>query len=487
MHIYTSTKFLFNELVTHLLRLIEVSSSYIYVGEHHHTNNGEDYLDYYILALVIISIYWLVVLFLNSRGILERYNITAYGPILMIRTTRGQQFLDRLARPKKFWEVFADVGIFVVILSMIFMFATLILGDYKIFQIKPEPTVFNEPRNFLLLPGINQFVPLTWGLIALIVALVVHEFSHAILSRAADIKVKALGLLVLVLPIGAFAEPDESQLYGTDVGSDVKVATRRERIRVLTAGIMSNIVVGIISLTLFFGPVLSAIAPMPGLGVIGVVSGSPAEKAGIRPGVVILQIDNTTIANNDQFHAFMNATHPGQVVSVKAAEKGTVYEFIVILDKNPNSDIGFLGVQGGSEETLNFLKQIPYMLGTVGGWAAILGFPFLIFNGFNGGVINLYQPIGWASHLGPGIFWIANTLLWVGWINFYVGLFNSLPLVPLDGGYVFKDIFKSLTERLLKSSKLQDLVTSVLVSVLGAMILASFMIFLVGPYVFRGV
>jgi membrane-associated protease RseP (regulator of RpoE activity) len=444
-------------------------------------------LDYYILALVIISIYWLLVLFLNSRGILERYNITAYGPILMIRTTRGQQFLDRLARPKKFWEVYADVGVFFVILSMIFMFATLIVGDYKIFQIKPAPTVFNEPRNFLLLPGINQFVPLTWGLIALIVALVVHELAHAILSRAADIKVKALGLLVLVLPIGAFAEPDESQLYGNDVENDLKVATRRERIRVLTAGIISNIVVGILCLALFFGPVLSAIAPVPGLGVVGIVSGSPAEKAGIRPGMVILQIDNTTIANYNQFHAFMNRTHPEQVVSVKAAEKGTVLKFTVTLDKNPNFDEGFLGVQGGSEETLSFLKQIPYMLSTVGGWATILAFPFLIFNGFNGDVISLYQPIGWASHLGLGIFWIANTLLWVGWINFYVGLFNSLPLVPLDGGYVFKDIFKSLTERLLKSSKLQDIITSALVSVLGAMILASFIIFLVGPYVFKGV
>ncbi len=444
-------------------------------------------MDYYILALIIISLYWLLIIFLNNRGILERYNVTAFGPILMIRTTRGEQFLDKLAHPRKFWRVYADVGIFIVILSMIFMFATLIVGDYNLFLIKPEPTVFNEPRNFLLLPGINEFVPLTWGLIALIVAIVVHEFSHAILSRVADIKVKALGLLVLVLPIGAFAEPDESQLYGKDMESDVKIATRRERIRVLTAGIMSNIVVGILCFALFFGPVLSAVAPVPGLGVVGIIGGSPAEKAGLRPGMIILQIDNTTIANNDQFQTFMNATHQGQVVLVKVADKGTVLEFVATLDKNPNFDKGFLGVQGGSEETLNFLKQIPKMLGTVGGWFEILGFPFLIFNGFNGDVVHLYHPIGWATHLGSGIFWIANTLLWVGWINFYVGLFNSLPLVPLDGGYVFKDIFKSLTERLLRSSELQDLITSVLVSVLAAMILASFAIFLVGPYVFRGV
>ncbi|HYA60728.1 MAG TPA: site-2 protease family protein [Candidatus Acidoferrum sp.] len=441
-------------------------------------------MDYYILALVILSVYWLFVLLLNSVGILERHNITTYGPILMIRTVRGQQFLDRLARPKKIWNAFADIGIFVVVLSMIFMFILLILNDYLTLQIKPGPTAFNEPRNILLLPGINQFIPLTWGIIALIVALIVHELSHAILSRAADIKLKAMGLLVLVLPVGAFAEPDELQILGEEAKENGKIVTRRERLRVNTAGIMGNFIVAIICLALFFGPVLSAITPTPGLGVVGVVSGSSADKAGIRPGMTILQIDNTIIASNDQFHAFMNTTHPGQVVEVKAAEKGTTYEFTVTLSKNPNFNQGFLGVTGGSEETLNFLKQIPYTLNTVGGWVALLGLALVIFNGFTGDVINLYQPIGWASHLGPGIFWIANTLLWVGWLNFYAGLFNSLPTVPLDGGNVFRDIFKSIIERLSKNVKFQDLVTRVVADMLGVIILASFILIIIGPRIF---
>ena len=441
-------------------------------------------MDYYILALVILSVYWLFVLLLNSVGILERHNITSYGPILMIRTVRGQQFLDRLARPKKLWNAFADIGIFAVVLSMIFMFILLILNDYLTLQIKPGPTAFNEPRNILLLPGINQFIPLTWGIIALIVALIVHELSHAILSRAADIKLKAMGLLVLVLPVGAFAEPDELQILGEEAKENGKIVTRRERLRVNTAGIMGNFIVAIICLALFFGPVLSAITPTPGLGVVGVVSGSSADKAGIRPGMTILQIDNTIIASNDQFHAFMNTTHPGQVVEVKAAEKGTTYEFTVTLSKNPNFNQGFLGVTGGSEETLNFLKQIPYTLNTVGGWVALLGLALVIFNGFTGDVINLYQPIGWASHLGPGIFWIANTLLWVGWLNFYAGLFNSLPTVPLDGGNVFRDIFKSIIERLSKNVKFQDLVTRVVADMLGVIILASFILIIIGPRIF---
>lgn len=116
---------------------------------------------------------------------------------------------------------------------------------------------------------------------------------------------------------------------------------------------------------------------------------------------------------------------------------------------------------------------------------ALLALALVIFNGFTGDVINLYQPIGWASHLGSGIFWIANTLLWVGWLNFYVGLFNSLPTVPLDGGHVFKHIFESIIGRLLKSIKLQALVTRVVTDILGVIILASFILLIIGPRIFR--
>jgi membrane-associated protease RseP (regulator of RpoE activity) len=72
----------------------------------------------------------------------------------------------------------------------------------------------------------------------------------------------------------------------------------------------------------------------------------------------------------------------------------------------------------------------------------------------------------------------------VGWINFYVGLFNCLPAVPLDGGHIFRELFKSLTEKILRNTKDQERVTSALVTTLGAVILASFLILLIGPYIF---
>jgi len=403
----------------------------------------------------------------------------------MLRTTRGLPLLDKLARPKRFWRFFANIGIPLTVIAMFFMLAILIVGDVRILVTQPAPTAYNAPQNVLLLPGINQFIPLTWGLIGLIVTLVVHELSHAILSRVADIKVKSLGLLIALIPIGAFAEPDESQLLGIDAKQGQKIATRPERLRVFSAGIIGNFAVALIALTLFFGPVLSSVTATGGLGVVAVVSGSPAERAGIQPGMTISQIDGITISDANDFQAFMNTTHPGQIVTVKVINQGTSNSFGIVLDKNPNSDKGFLGIQGGSaSELLTLLRQVPSNLNTFQGWGVLIGLPLLFFGGFTGNITHLYQPIGWAAPLGDGFFWIANTLLWVGWLNFYVGLFNCLPAVPLDGGHIFRELFKSLTEKILRNTKDQERVTGALVTTLGVVILASFLILLVGPYVF---
>jgi len=403
----------------------------------------------------------------------------------MLRTTGGLHLLDTLARPKRFWRFFANIGIPLTVIAMFFMLAILIVGDVRILVTQPAPTAYNAPQNVLLLPGINQFIPLTWGLIGLIVTLVVHELSHAILSRVADIKVKSLGLLIALIPIGAFAEPDESQLLGIDAKQGQKIATRPERLRVFSAGIMGNFAVALIALTLFFGPVLSSVTATSGLGVVAVVSGSPAQRAGLQPGMTISKIDGITISDANGFQAFMNTTHPGQIVTVKVINQGTSKSISIVLDKNPNSDKGFLGIQGGSaSELLTLLKQVPSNLNTFQGWLVLIGLPLLFFGGFTGNIANLYQPIGWAAPLGDGFFWIANTLLWVGWLNFYVGLFNCLPAVPLDGGHIFRELFKSLTEKILPNTKDQERVTSALVTTLGVVILASFLILLVGPYVF---
>jgi len=246
------------------------------------------------IALGIFLLYWLFVSVLDRKGILQKHNISTFGPlpILMIRTTKGLKLLDILARPKVYWRIFANIGILLMFAGMIAMFLVIALSDIALYTSflngnVPQPGKYNSARNIFLIPGVNEFIPFTWGVIALIVTLVVHEFSHAILCRVENIRVKSMGILLALVPVGGFAEPDDDQLFGkkeavkkelsltasieeireregekkgsreTEIPvpdkvepTPVTIATRTQRARILAAGVMANFSVAFIAFLL---------------------------------------------------------------------------------------------------------------------------------------------------------------------------------------------------------------------------------------------
>lgn len=551
-------------------------------------------------GIALFLLYWILVSYLNRNGILERYNITSYGPLLMIRTTRGLKLLDKLAVPKKAWRVFADVGIRLMFIGMFAMLLIVIVSDISMLSSLgdntiPEPNKFNEARNIFLIPGINEFIPFTWGLIALIVTLVVHEFAHAILCRVENIRVKSMGILLALVPVGGFAEPDEKELFGTETsggGGDgpvesagFKAATRQQRARILAAGVMANFVVALLAFILFFGPVLGAIAPIgnvmimdaqgeasavglesqmiitqindkpienimgmleyldtfqegetvtlyaskdkvtsayevkigseqediKGVLIQDIVSASPAEAAGLQKGMRIMEMDGFPIRTVYDFRYFMNNTSAGQSVSLVLADNTSrELDLTLELSSHPDegNDKGFLGVFTSQDENvatrlgitvgefpattyLSLLQNIPEMLKGMAGWLILLGLPIVGFAGegfpgFSGMLANFYTSAGWAEPLGIGIFWIANSLLWIGWLNFYVGLFNCLPAVPLDGGHIFKDYTKAFIYRLTKNEDKSLRLSAAVTATFAVLIFMSFVFMIFGPYIVHG-
>jgi membrane-associated protease RseP (regulator of RpoE activity) len=587
------------------------------------------------IALGIFLLYWFFISILDRKGILEKHNISTFGPlpILMIRTTKGLKLLDFLARPKLYWRSFANLGILLMFAGMIAMFLVIAISDLALYTSflngsVPEPGKYNSARNLFLIPGVNEFIPLTWGVIALIVTLVVHEFSHAILCRVEGIRVKSMGVLFALVPVGGFAEPDDEQLFGkkeevkkelpltasikeieewedkdkrkTEIlkpeeteSGPVKIATRTQRARILAAGVMANFSVAFIAFLLFFGPVLGSIAPssdsmvlsvnesssadiaglqkgmiitqindtnvntaidvltylepvkpgdpvpihavkdgvasmhdlttvpapkdsVSGVLVGGVVEGSPAGAAGIKTGMTMIRINETKMQNIASFVNFMEKTQANQDIEIellppanytgKLTENGTVIYDVQLSSAPSESKHGFLGVMYGNNGVvecptlgisiwmpqaklyLDALKQIPSLLTELTGWIILFGLPIYGFagegfRGFSGTIAQFYHPVGWAEPLGIGIFWIANTLLWVGWLNFYVGLFNCLPAVPLDGGHVFKDFTYSFVYRLTRSEKASEKVSNSITASFSILILFSFMFMIFGPFI----
>lgn len=566
-------------------------------------------MNYTDLLLPLFLLYWLIVMILDRRGILAKYNITAFGPILMLRTTKGQEFLDRLAVHKSFWRTFANIGLPAMLIGMLVMFLLVLFIDYSLItsfqtQTVPQPSKYNEARNIFMIPGVNEFIPLYWGAIALLVTLVVHEFSHAILCKVEGIKVKSMGLLLAPIPIGGFAEPDDEQLLGKkeekvpENGSSPKeptqpkkLATRTERVRVLTAGVMANFTTALIAFALFFlllgsissvGDVMvtNVIPDSPaqlngmkanmiltgindnkitnatdflffannltpgsavkldviengvrkqieltasgknisssGVKISTVIEDSAAQKAGIKEDMIIVRIDDTEIKEVSDFINFMNSTKEEQKIDVYLLSNSSLNASTEVfksipLGKNPDPlgvKKGFLGLSYSPEQGvshtigigigqfpaksyLNMLKSIPSLLTGITGWIIIFGLPMIGFAGegfpgFSGLLMNFYEPTGWVAVLGIGAFWILNSLLWIGWMNLYAGLFNCLPAVPLDGGHVFRDVMNSSLTRIFGDGEKVEKITNAIVIVFAVMILLSFVFVIIAPYAAHG-
>lgn len=392
----------------------------------------------WLIVIAIFIIYYAAIERLKAKGTLEKYGISAFGPILMIRTSRGLNFLEKLAQAKTFWRWLANLGTPAVFIGMVFMFVLIILMDIMLMAAPPPQSELTEPRNVLLLPGVNQFIPLIWGLIGLIVTLIVHEFSHAILSRVEGVKVKSLGVLVALIPIGGFAEPDEEEMMDKDK------TNRAQRIRIFSAGVISNFIVAAIVFGLFM--ILLGGLASSGVYVSSIFDDYPAQDAGIKPGSVIIKLNDTYTPDMESFQDRMAKTEPGDVVNVYTYnETGAVNEYTLNLTKNPDDGNGFMGVT--VLDVLQTLKTMPSQLTTVTGWLRAISMPFMVFGGFSGVYMHAFEPTGMWENTGNLLFYLLNILYWTGWINFYVGLFNCLPAVPLDGGRVFHESFAGILSR----------------------------------------
>jgi membrane-associated protease RseP (regulator of RpoE activity) len=405
----------------------------------------DPYLGYEI-AVLVIAVYGVIVYALwRADKIGPDRTLSLLGPVLMIKTKRGRSALDRWARFRRFWTVASDLGVLLAAIAMVSIVVLLVIDAALAFRLTPAsaPPVTEA----LGLPGINPIIPVGYGILALVVGVVLHELAHGVVARSQGIGVKTLGVLWCVVPVGAFVEQDDAEMLA---------APRRKRDRVAAAGVLANFALALAFFVALSLLVNGSVAPNAnGVGVAVVVPNTPAANASIAPGDIITSINGTATTTAAAFENALANTTTGETVPVVfySSSTGRTESVAVALAPSPTyKGRGFLGVG------VTFVTPAQLKTTLVAPWASSSGpeYGFLDWlvlplatlepvQGTTAGFFHLTGPLAGAN---PNAFWIsANILYWLAWMNLLLGLSNALPLVPLDGGLLFRDFAASIAAR----------------------------------------
>jgi membrane-associated protease RseP (regulator of RpoE activity) len=400
-----------------------------------------------------------------------------YG-VVLLRTRRFHALMDRLGRSRIIgpagWLLLYLMPVAAALAFYLFLTQLGILLSPRGQAVASFIRTLS-PLGNLGLPGINPYLPIVDGWLALIVAMVVHEGAHGVVARSLGLPVKSSGLLFfLFVPIGAFVEVDEDSL---------KAARGSYSGRVLAAGAGINLVVGIVCLLLLFGTVSAMKPAVDGIAVVAVYPNFPATQLGIKPGDFItalngVPVDDPLVVNSSSWYK------PGQIINLTVWRSGNYVQYngvklgsVTVNDTRTGtlSQRAFLGVADlaysdlkGSVSTYTgsfFAKPALYLcIPTLPNCQGLAPF-------------SDSMAMFYTSPYGGSVAPLANFLYWIFFINFNLAIFNSLPIYPLDGGQAFRVGVKALGR-----GKLSDTSLSRITSAASLAVVAVLLGVIVGPY-----
>jgi membrane-associated protease RseP (regulator of RpoE activity) len=387
-------------------------------------------------------------------------------PLIILKTQKGQSLMEKLSKFRFIlilsWISLILMPIFSILaVSILLLTASLYLSFPEVREIARE----TGPQGALLIPGINPYLPIIYGWIAIFIGLVIHELSHGVIAKAVDIPVRSSGILFfLFLPIGAFVEVDDTKLDSVSF---------KKSGRIIAAGAGSNIVVGLMALILLVGVVNTMEPVADGLPVSKIVVDSPASMAGLLPGDIITHLNGIPVDDSNVFSQNFNNLSPGDEIILTVQRQSVQYDYPIILSSRPeNSEEPFIGIMRPSIDINDSLHR--YQNGLSFSTDLLVYFSFPSGDSYSIPFSTSMQNF-YTSSLGNQYIVFSNLLFWIWFINFNLGIFNSLPLGPLDGGQAFKRGLKSVTRNKLSQNNINYISRLVSISIL-VLILSMFLL-----------
>jgi regulator of sigma E protease len=242
-----------------------------------------------------------------------------------------------------------------------------------------------------------------------------------------------------------------------------------KRVVTIAAGPAANIVAAVLILTVFFATGPPKFAATRTVDQVGV--GSPAQKAGLRPGDVVLAVDGKPVRTSEQVRtliqrpgqATVKVRRNGQVVTLRAATpiKGSdgkrYLGFVFHTRRDGTVHYSAVGAAGAAKDDIWFTTRETFKaLGRV-----VSG----------GDRSNLTTPVGIVQASSDSQSVGAYPRL-LALISLSLAIFNLLPFLPLDGGHILFALIEKVRRRPVRREIYER------VSVLG--IAAMLLLFMVG-------
>lgn len=294
-------------------------------------------------------------------------------------------------------------------------------------------------------------------LVVLSILVFVHELGHFLVAKRSGIVVEEFGfgypprlgtlfrwrgtpVTLNAVPFGGFV-----RMRGEDGQEGPgSFASQSKKVRALTllAGPAMNFLLALVFFTLAF--VLGWPEPQAGARISEVVPDTPAERAGLRPGDIVLRADDQPIERLEDLTAYTDA-HRGQEVTLTVRRHEEEILVRVVPRVNPPEGQGAMGISIGPVMGIRRSPLPEAVIKAVGATGRFVYFtlavPAMILRGLIPasearpiGPVGIAQLTGDAVQATFALGWWFPILQLLAILSAALAITNLLPLPALDGG-----------------------------------------------------
>ena len=372
-------------------------------------------MDAQIIAAIVFVLFLIIFLFIKRKNIQIQKILFPVFYLILYRSNFGIKFMNRFSQKyRQIIKFFGYCCIGLSIIGMIFISVNIVL---MIWQLIAGPALA-QPGVALVLPFTNVpgigYLSFSQWIISIFILAVVHEFAHGIVAKAHGMKIKSSGfaffsIFAPIIP-AAFVEPDEKRLMKSQ---DVK------QYSVFAAGPIINILLALLILLALpyvanpakLAPFEDTITEPIGFSFSLTNQELPAAQAGLKDGMIINSFNNEKITEATSFLETMYyCVKPGETVT--AGTENQTYTMTTV--PGDDNGRGIIGVTNFKNE-----RRVKSQYKTFA----------IVF------------------------YWFKDLFKWLFLLNFFIGLFNLLPLGIVDGGRILNTLLQSTMKNKEKAKK----------------------------------